>query len=124
MACADELVLAINEIAWMVAKTGKPIYTLDLSSEDAAAVCKQAKEIADRNGIRMETDVIDDEGADVALCFFREQIIFDTYLYLKKASNTIPLDVLECLDGLLYGYRSDAIQQYVDWQRSRWKGYP
>ncbi len=38
MACADELVLAINEIAWMVAKTGKPIYTLDLSSEDVPAL--------------------------------------------------------------------------------------
>ena len=117
------------ENAWMVAKTGKPIATFNLFREDAEAVSKQAKETADELGIRMLVVVSDDEAADVEFpgtqfIFYREQIILDTYLYLESASAAIPRDVLDCMYGLLYGYRSDAIQQYVDWQRSRREDRP
>ncbi len=115
----------VYENAWMVAKTGKPIATFNLFREDAEAVSRQAQETADELGIRMLVVVSDDEAADVEFhgtqfIFYREQIILDTYLYLESAAD-IPRDVLDCMYGLLYGYRSDAIQQYVDWQRSRWE---
>ena len=129
MASADEFNFGIYENAWMVAKTGKPIATVPLSREDAEAVCKRAKEIANELGIRVKMVVSDDEAADVdfpavQLCFYREKIILDTYLFLTDAPEDVPSDVLDCLWGLLYGYRSDAIQQYVDWQRSRRMGRP
>ena len=119
----------VYENAWMVAKTGKPIATFNLFREDAEAVSKQAKETADELGIRMLVVVSDDEAADVEFpgtqfIFYREQIILDTYLYLESATAAIPRDVLDCMYGLLYGYRSDAIQQYVDWQKSRWEDRP
>ena len=67
-------------------RTGKPLGSIPLFSEDAAEVCEEAKEIAKRHGIRMEMDVSDDKDADVEfpsvqLLLFREQIILDTYLY-------------------------------------------
>ena len=116
----------IYENAWIVAKTGKPISDLPLSREDADTVRKLANDIADELGIRIEMVVSEDEAADiefpaVQLCFYREQIIMDTYTYLTNVpENDIPPEILDCLFGLLYGYRSDAIQQYVDWQQSRW----
>ena len=125
MAEAEAPIWGIYENAWIVSKTEKPIATIPLSRTDGEALRKRAKEMADELGICMVMVVSDDEGADVEfpaaqLCFYREQIIFDAYLYLESdEADDIPEDVLDCLRGSRYGYRSDAIQQYVDWQQSR-----
>ena len=117
----------IYENAWMVAKTGKPIATFNLFRKDGEAATKQAQQTANDLGISLLVIVSDDEGADVefpgtAFIFYREQVILDTYLYLGSdaGADNIPSSVRDCLYGLLYGYRSDAIQQFVDWQKSRW----
>ena len=119
--------LTIYENAWMVAKTGKPIASIPLESSLATDLRKMAQEIADNLDIKMEIVVSHAEGADVEfpaaqMLFYREQVILDTYKYLEgdTAFDLIPDSVRDCLWGLLYGYRSDAIQQFVDWQASRW----
>ena len=120
MTSTDELHAEINENAWMVSRTGKPIATVDLRREEAEAVCKWAEEQADKLGIHMKIVAPYGEADDVVeMCFYREQIILDTFLYLSNPPDYIPLDIRECLEGLLFGYRSDAIQQHVDRLKSK-----
>ena len=119
MKITDALEMQINVYAWTVAKTGKPIASIPLFREEARDVTARASEIAGKFGIHAKMVESTEEGADieypaVQLYLYREQIIFDTYMYLTNTDKDVPLDILDCPIGLLYGYRSDAIQQYVD----------
>ncbi len=110
--------IAFGEAAWIVAKTGKPIMTVPADKVALREITREAEEAANDIGCRMWIDVSDDPEADVAfpglqVCFYREDVILAAYQYLTRV-NVIPDDVEDCFWGLLYGYRTDAIQDYID----------
>ena len=50
--------------------------------------------------------------------FYRDHIIMAAYEFIME-HDELPPELVDCLLGLLYGYRSDAIQAYVERQRAR-----
>lgn len=111
---SGELLGAIGENIWMVAKTGKAIATILMYPEDVEALREFAEERAEEHGIKVA--VIPAWDTTVSMCFYREPIVLRALQYLQAGrleSATIPPDILECLAGFLYGYRSEEIQRFI-----------
>jgi len=108
----------ISEAVWTVSKTGKPIASVVMETEDADALEGHAEEEARRMGIQVvrihQSD--DPEVVPEVMVFYREETMLDVFKFLESdvALNTIPADIHDALLGLLYGYRTDAIHSFVE----------
>ena len=111
---------AVYELMWAISRTDKPVASYSLDRPEADALKETAQEMAERLDIKMHLEVSDNEDADEAyagatMYFYRHPIFLEALLYLRSdAGWNIPSDLQDCLEGLLFGYRTDAIQNHTE----------
>ena len=117
----------IREALWMVGRTHKPLATIPIDGEDVAEVEDDVHTQAETDGVKVHIEWASNTDGEASITYpaaqlvvYREDCMLDLYQFLGSqwAVANIPGGVMNTLEGLMYGYRSDAINENE--QRTRW----
>ena len=109
---------SLMETIWMMGRTPKPFGTVPMWGPDVVDHETQARVDAAEAGLKFHIEWAqnsdDEAGAtypSAQFCFYREECMLELYNFLSGdwAIENIPSSIMNTLEGLLYGYRSDAI---------------
>ena len=110
----EPLEALVQEAIWTIAKTPKPFSVVELPSRRLKECQRLVDEYVQRFGVEAYLNQAK-AGADVELFVFREPVMLAAYLWLMDPyDEPPPPNVLYALRGLLFGYRSEEIQRFVD----------
>ena len=109
---------SLMETIWMMGRTSKPFATVPMYGEDVNLFEAEARADAAEVGVKLHIDWArnEDGEADITypaaqFCFYREDCMLELHNFLGGdwAIENIPRGIMDTLEGLMYGYRSDAI---------------
>ncbi len=103
------------EQAWVVSRTDKPMTTLEMSRRELDREWPEIVEYAKEYNISVtDYDVLHEGHPSAVLLFYRDDCIREVYEWMDDEGRELPPIVRDTLLGLLFGYRSDAIQAHLD----------